>query len=162
MKNIADANITGSELIALRLLSAAEVPQIADCLRKLGEYHNGINPLPEVVYPVYAVPDELRRFGSALSNGSGRILAVFREDSMVGFCAITFDGQNGNIDYLYLDDNCRGYGLGRRLMQWALDEFRTRKLRYAQLKAVIGNQDAIEFYEHCGFKPRACCMVKPL
>lgn len=162
MKNTTDVNAPGSELITLRLLSVQEVPRIADCLAKLGDHHNGINQLPDVSYPVYAVPDELRRFGAALAEDKCRILAVLKEEAIVGFCAITFDGQNGNIDYLYLDGNCRGYGLGKRMIQWAIDEFRGRNLRYAQLKAVIGNDDAIKFYEHCGFKPRAYCMVKPL
>lgn len=56
----------------------------------------------------------------------------------------------------------RGRGLGKQLIQWALDEFAKRNLRHAQLKVVIGNDDSIAFYQHCGFKPRAFCMVKKL
>lgn len=131
-------------------------------MEALAEHHNALNPLPGVVYPVFSIPDAVERYVVGASSGDGLVCAAFLEEKMIGFAAIAFSGWNGDIDYLYLSPECRGYGVGKRLIQWALEEFKTRNLRYAHLKVVLGNDDSIAFYEHCGFEPRALAMVRTL
>ena len=148
--------------VTLRPLTTSEIPLIAGCLQKLADHHNRINPLPEIEYPVYSIPAAVAKYTSEATAGATPVCSAWIGDTLAGFCAISMEDRNGNIDYLYLEPESRGYGVGKRLMQWALDEFKKRNLRYALLKVVIGNDDSIAFYEHCGFKPRAHCMIKPL
>ena len=148
--------------LTLRPLTASEIPLIAECLQKLADHHNRINPLPEIEYPVYSIPVAVEKYTSEAAAGKTPVCSAWIGETLAGFCAISVEDWNGNIDYLYLAPESRGYGAGKRLIQWALDEFKKQNLRFAHLKVVIGNDDSIAVYEHCGFKPRALCMVKTL
>ena len=59
------------------------------------------------------------------------------------------DGR-GEVKWLYVGDDARRTGLGRRLLQTAFDAFRDRGLPGAALTVVDGNLPAIRFYEAMG------------
>jgi len=153
---------SAADRVTLRPLTASEIPLIADGMARLADHHNRINPLPEITYPVYSISEAVEAYAAEAARGGTPVCAAWIGETPAGFCAISRDEWNGSIDYLYLAPESRGLGLGKRLIQWALDEFARRNLRHAQLKVVIGNDDSIAFYKHCGFKPRAFCMVKKL
>ncbi len=153
---------SAADQVTLRRLTMPEIPLIAGCLQKLADHHNRINPLTEITYPVYSIAEAVEKYTEETARGEAPVCSAWVGGTLAGFCAISRDEWNGSIDYLYLAPESRGRGLGKQLIQWAFDEFRKRNLRCAQLKVVIGNDDSIAFYKHCGFKPRALCMVKIL
>ena len=53
-----------------------------------------------------------------------------------------------------VDAACARRGVGRSLVEAAMEEFRARGVREAKVVAGAGNGPALRLYEHCGFVPR--------
>ncbi len=73
-------------------------------------------------------------------------------ERVVGFvgCGMSREGDGlGEIYSIYLLREYQGRGIGRMLMQRALDEL--RDATHIVLWVLRGNAHAIGFYEHCGF-----------
>ena len=69
-----------------------------------------------------------------VKNDEGRIL---------GFVGVA----GGNIEMLFLDPGNRGKGIGRLLVQYAIDEMGAKKVDVNEQ-----NPDAAGFYKHVGFE----------
>jgi ribosomal protein S18 acetylase RimI-like enzyme len=56
--------------------------------------------------------------------------------------------------HLHIDllEQARGRGLGRALMERLLGDLRARGVRGVHMDVAVGNQNAIGFYEHLGFR----------
>lgn len=75
-------------------------------------------------------------------------------ERVVGFVFFGDDKEDsslGEIFALYVLKEYYGTGLGRRLMDAALEQLRDRAA--VRLWAVKGNGRALRFYEKCGFRP---------
>ena len=59
--------------------------------------------------------------------------------------------KNGEVRGLYVLQKAQGMGLGRRLMELALDALRQWGLKTAVLWVLATNRQTIGFYEHLGF-----------
>ncbi|MPN22520.1 hypothetical protein SDC9_169903 [bioreactor metagenome] len=53
-----------------------------------------------------------------------------------------------------MEENHRGCGIGRRLMDKALSQLHEYNLKNITLSVVIGNENVLPFYEKFGFYPR--------
>jgi GNAT superfamily N-acetyltransferase len=78
----------------------------------------------------------------------------------VGYATATIDFSTWNaeafmhLDCLYVRDAHRGHGIGRRLMQAALEEARRRGIREMQWQTPDWNTDADRFYIRLGAAAR--------
>src|SRR5688572_24972322 len=61
------------------------------------------------------------------------------------------DAGKGRIPNLAVDAAFRGHGLGRRLIEHALDHFRQQGLAYAMIETMAQNDTGQHLYEACGF-----------
>ena len=79
----------------------------------------------------------------------------------VGYCIGTLDsGGRGEIDSLFVKEECRGAGLGRRLALSAMGWLEVSGASPIDLMVVAGNRAAIDFYERLGFYPRNVHLVR--
>jgi ribosomal protein S18 acetylase RimI-like enzyme len=58
----------------------------------------------------------------------------------------------GQIEGVRVASHCRGEGLGRRFIEWAIGECRARGCRLVQLTTDKSRFDARRFYESLGFR----------
>jgi ribosomal protein S18 acetylase RimI-like enzyme len=80
---------------------------------------------------------------------------------LVGYCVSTVDTEGtGEIDSLFVEENCRGRGIGGRLMQAALSWMNERGAKKKHLAVAFGNTAALGFYERFGFYPRNIELVQ--
>jgi GNAT superfamily N-acetyltransferase len=97
---------------------------------------------------------------AAIDGDPNQFLAVMTEgDEVVGTLQITFlsglslrGAWRGQIEAVRVAANRRGEGLGRRLLDWAIDKCRERGCRVIQLTTNKSRLDAHRFYERLGFK----------
>ena len=115
----------------------------------------GIVP-DEVLYEF--TPDNRRPiFEKALIEGIGEYTLIFDGDTAAGFlslgkCWDTDAGETcGEIWSIYLRPDCRGRGIGARLMHWGLEELKKRGYLEATLWVLEENLTARAFYENLGF-----------
>ena len=58
----------------------------------------------------------------------------------------------GTIANLAVDPRCQGQGVGRRLIEWALQYFRTCGLHHAKIETLETNEAGAHLYPAMGFK----------
>lgn len=78
--------------------------------------------------------------------------AYFQHINLFGFeqdgCLAGFIGvAEGNIEMLFVDDKCRGNGVGKKLITYAVDSMKVTKVDVNEQ-----NSQAVGFYEHMGFQ----------
>jgi ribosomal protein S18 acetylase RimI-like enzyme len=83
----------------------------------------------------------------------GTFVAV-EGDQIVGFIStwIDADAAMGNIPNLAVRADLRGQGLGRRLIQHALEHFRHQGVRHARIETLEQNSVGQQLYPSCGFR----------
>ena len=68
----------------------------------------------------------------------------------------------GQIESVRVRGDRRGQGLGRRMMDWAVETCRARGCGLVQLSSHLSRTDAIRFYESLGFKATHAGMKRML
>lgn len=69
------------------------------------------------------------------------LYGIYTNNNLSGFIGILQD----KIEMLFLRPECRGQGLGRRLLEYALNELKTYKIDVNE-----ENPEALGFYKHLG------------
>jgi len=65
----------------------------------------------------------------------------------------------GTISEVFVDETRRSTGVGRRLLNFALDWFRAQQITRIELQVVAGNPDGIRFYRQLGWHEELLQMV---
>lgn len=86
------------------------------------------------------------------------IVAVAGDESVVGTMQLTFipglarrGALRAQIEAVRVRDDCRSLGLGRAMMEWAIDEARRRGCALVQLTSHKQRTHAHRFYARLGF-----------
>lgn len=95
-----------------------------------------------------------------ISADPNQYLAVLEVDgSVAGTLQLTFTPglsrlgtKRATVEAVRIHQDRRGSGLGRRLIEWAIAEARSRGCGLVQLTTDAGRADAHRFYERLGFK----------
>ena len=80
--------------------------------------------------------------------------AQINSDEPVGYCMATENEGVGEIDSIFVKDEFRGNGFGKKLTQKAitwLDRFHCHEIN---VRVAEGNESVLLFYEQFGFKER--------
>lgn len=94
-----------------------------------------------------------------LSDTKNEFFFAILDENPVGFLKIRPEnqliGQEGNgfeIERIYLTNETTGRGVGRKLMEFAIEMAHEQNKDYVWLKAMDSSQNAIRFYESLGFE----------
>ncbi|ULO08536.1 GNAT family N-acetyltransferase [Paenibacillus sp. 19GGS1-52] len=75
--------------------------------------------------------------------------------SLIGYCISSIDKEGqGEIDSIYILDEFRGKGVGNILMERTLNWIKNQGIKNICISVLLGNEQAIKFYEKYGFYPR--------
>jgi ribosomal protein S18 acetylase RimI-like enzyme len=69
----------------------------------------------------------------------------------VGYCLYSIEGNLGEIDSIYIENQYRKFKLGDKLMKNALDWFESNAITNIEISVVYANDEALPFYERYGF-----------
>jgi GNAT superfamily N-acetyltransferase len=96
-----------------------------------------------------------------LSDASlGRVLLLVNAGQVAGYIAVCFGfsiefcGRDACLDELYVVPSHRGRGLGRRLVEGALEDARAHGARMAYLEDAGTGERALRIYRAAGFEER--------
>lgn len=82
-------------------------------------------------------------------------IAIDDTDRDVGYCISTaVPGGKGELESIYVESDCRQLGIGRKLLERAMDWFKKFDLNEIIVEVAHGNEQAFSFYEEFGFYPR--------
>lgn len=134
---------------AMRRATAADVPVIVDLMQD-----DDLGKLRET-----AADQRHADAFKAIDGDDNQLLAVAELDGrIVGCFQLTFipglsrhGAWRGQIEAVRVARELRGRGLGRQMMQWAIDRCRERNCALVQLTSDLARPDAHRFYEGLGF-----------
>jgi GNAT superfamily N-acetyltransferase len=87
---------------------------------------------------------------------------------VIGFCSLTvkhnlwLQDLLGNVDEMVVDENYRGQGIGKKLMQRITEIAVQNNCKQLELESSFHREKAHTFYEELGFEKRAFLFSKPL
>ena len=104
-------------------------------------------------------PEKARGALMALLHDSnlGGVWLILDGDTAVGYVVLCFGyslewlGRDAFVDEVYLREQYRGRGWGRRTMEFVEEEARSAGIRALHLGVVPGNANALELYRRMGF-----------
>lgn len=116
--------------------------------------------VPRQVLDAMGDEDGLRERAERMAAGTRvRTYLALREEAALGFVSVGPERQEdapadvGEVYALYADPAAWGTGVGRRLMEVALEDLTGHGRRQAWLWVLEGNERAIAFYRRAGFAP---------
>ena len=137
--------------MAVRELSYSEAGRLVPYLEELAAYHNEVSVFFKGKYPKNPVSQTIASFEEDIKSGSSKVGVIECDGEIAGFCKIGISGIDGKVDYLIVSRKYRKKGFGAALMDWATDLFKQSGVSRVEVRVVNGN-DAVSFYERCGFK----------
>jgi len=150
--------------ILMRHAAAADMDRIKPLWHALYEHqaqHGMLLHLPEGAYEAWlkSMAPFLGRFAS--------IVVAEQNGEIIGFVAGRIrtlppyfgSATVGAISEVFVTDTCRGSGVGRRLLAFALEWFHAQNITRVELQVVAGNPDGIRFYRQLGWHEELLQMV---
>ncbi len=138
----------------MREIQSNEIEKLYECLKSLTEHHNKVSLNHKGAYPTRPHEIVLNEFANQVISGNSKIAVAEEDGRIVGFCKIDLNKECGYLAYLVVIEEYRNKGIGRELMNWAMDSFRKANIHTIELKVVAGNE-AVHLYEKYGFQLNA-------
>ena len=139
----------------IRTVREDEVSLLRPCLEGLAAYHNQMAEDFAGVYPTMPIDSHLGHMKEHIVNDTALLLGLFPpEGGLAGFAMASYEGEYGEIDYLFIDESLRDSGFGGQMMEAMLAWLKEKGVTFIDLKVIVGNP-AKDFYKNFGFRPRA-------
>lgn len=101
----------------------------------------------------------INQLSEELSDTKNEFFFAILDENPVGFLKLRpenqlaeQEGMGFEIERIYLTNEATGRGVGRKLMEFAVEMARQQNKDYVWLKAMDSSQNAIRFYESLGFE----------
>lgn len=146
--------------VQLRTINRTEAPLLEPLYLELARHHNEASAHFKGSYPSVSVEDQIRECAEDIASGKSSVAVAEQDGGIVAFCKVDIVGYRGYLEELVVKPECRGQGIGSKLMDWADGVFLEHGVCQVELLVVVGNEDARRFYERRGFLPSALEMKR--
>jgi ribosomal protein S18 acetylase RimI-like enzyme len=125
---------------------------------ELREHHAGLSAAWRDGLLKGSFPERRAELVKKGSRGLLVMLASSGEET-IGYCVCTIeDSGQGEIDSIFVTQRMRGRGMGKLLMNRAMDWLRDKKAEPIVVEVMAGNTQAAKLYEQFGFRMRTLRM----
>lgn len=147
--------------IAYRKVGESELDVIQSLWESLNAMHEACSPYFADRFKRYSFAERKRELLDHAHDGRMQVLVArdMKPDSDIGYCVSTFLGSTGKIDSLFVDERCRGCGIGHELMVRSLEWLNGLGAKDIVVDVVAGNESAWNFYARYGFAPHRTCLL---
>lgn len=152
----------------IRPAQTGDIPGLISLLLQVGQVHHELRP--DIFRPVTQKYDD-HELSELLKDEKRPIFVAMDGDFVAGYCfcilrsyqnsTVVVDHKDLYIDDLCVDESCRGQGIATKLYRHAVDYARFQGCKFVSLNVWSGN-DALQFYEKMGMRPRSMTMETPL
>jgi len=144
--------MTASAAIAIRKATSADVAAIVAMLADDGlgaKREDASLPLRDEYLNAFAAIDADPNQFLAVVEHDGRIIGCMQLSFIPGLSRL---GQwRGQIESVRIASDIRGGGIGRQMIEWAIEKCRERGCGLVQLTTDKSRSDALRFYQSLGF-----------
>lgn len=129
-------------MVNIRIMSISDYDDILELWNEEGKV-----PINDVDESYEGIEKYLKRNPSTsfIAEENGRI---------VGTIMAGHDGRRGFFHHVYISGRLRGQGIGKMLVESAMNALKKEGIRKAALVAFFDNEQGNEFWEHIGFTER--------
>lgn len=107
-------------------------------------------PSPQSYYAAFEQIDRDPNHQLIVAETNGEVMGTLH---LMFLPSISFQGGlRAQIESVRVDKICRNMGIGREMMEWAVERARERGAHVVQLITHLSRKDAHRFYERLGFK----------
>jgi len=135
------------------LIAKSEIGKIKPLWRKLKELHHNDSRYFKDYYRDLTFEKRCEKF-CALDDSRIRIEVIEDNGITAGYCISTIENETGEIDSLYIEEDYRQYGYGKRLVENGIVWMREQGCGKITVGVAEGHEDVIGFYRSLGFFPR--------
>lgn len=108
-----------------------------------------VDPLPSSYHAAFEAIDRDPSHELVVAEAEGRVIGVLQ---LTFLPYLTYQGSwRALVEGVRVASDRRSAGVGRQLIEWAIDRARQRQCRIIQLTSDKSRRDAIRFYERLGF-----------
>lgn len=143
--------------LIIREATAKDLPAVADLWEKLDIFHRNLG----LAFP--ASEDDSRAWVESFERTLGRYSFLWlaeQSDDLLGFLmgrlkrvpAYLGGVIVGEISDLYVDESLRGHGLGAKLVDLAVNKFKSLDVQSIEVQILSGNEPGHKFWLKQGFK----------
>lgn len=149
-------------VIELKKLGSLLAPNVTEYVDKVatkeleklalyaGTYSHFVND-PNFPYAMFVKTYQNWIANSANKTLAKKILVIRHKQKIVGMITLGEKNQRGDIGLLGINENFRGKGFGKQLVQAAQMDFIKQGYTAAQVVTQLDNISACKFYEKCGY-----------
>jgi ribosomal protein S18 acetylase RimI-like enzyme len=159
--------------VAIELAGAERIDELEELRLVLHDHHAAIAPTLAGT-PTRDRPEawarRRRRYAEWLAEPGAFVLIARREDAAIGFAVVSVEGgyeswdageRVGAIHDIAVLPAARGEGVGGLLLDRAAAELAATGIGHYRLNVLVGNDDAIRFYERRGLTAVTIQMLGP-
>ena len=111
---------------------------------------------PHLVCELFHADEDEDALKRKFDSHGATLLLAWKDGHCLGTLGIDpFDAGRMELHSFYIDPSARGQGIGRRLIETALDFARSREQQAVLVQTTVYMQAALSLYEATGFKPSA-------
>lgn len=131
----------------------SEIALIKPLWEKLNQLHLRMSIYFKDHYETFTFEKRMASFQDKDQNDL-KITVVLIADQIKGYCMSSISNNMGEIDSLYLEEDTRGAGIGKELVEAHLAWLHDNGCEKIRLTVSYGNDSVLEFYRKMGFYER--------
>lgn len=108
----------------------------------------------ETNHMVLREADSEKNITRYLARNAGLSFVAMQHDRVVGAVLVGTDGRRGYLQHLAVSEICQGQGIGKQLVDRALEALQLEGIEKTHLFVVNENHGAQQFYQKLGWFPR--------
>ena len=126
-----------------KMLDKAEIHRIIPLVQKLTN-----NKFSDEILKERFEEMVTQNYECAVIENDGALLGVCG----IWYCTRHYAGKSAELDHVYIDDEFRGKGLGKKFLAWIYDYVKTKGCQSAELNTYVHNYPSHKFYYNEGFE----------
>lgn len=145
--------MTSETKIKIQIIPSSNILSILPLLQKIEEY---------------TIPEEVSKERILeMSEQNYECLGVYDRDILIGICGMWFQtrhysGRSLEVDHVIVDDEYRGKGIGKMLMEYVYEYARSKSCNWVELNTYVHNFPSHKFYYNQGFVAKGYHFIKEL
>lgn len=153
-------NIKGAKIVDISITQTTDINEIKELWQGLTKLHAQKSVYFSDEFANINFEKRMEQLGAKVGDGEIKIMLLKDNEKKIGYCVSSYFNGEGEIDSIYVDENYRGYHLGEKLMESALNWISEKEPKLIKLNVAHGNEEVFSFYEKFGFYPRTYTLLK--
>lgn len=97
------------------------------------------------------------RFFDMIRYNNYECAVIYDNDKLIGvsglwFCTRHYSGRSAEPDHVFIDENYRGRGLGKKFFEWIYSYVKEKGFEAVELNTYVSNASSHKFYFNEGFE----------